>query len=538
MNQRMVIGCEADRNLTEKSGLMRFAYWSVIAFGLVVWILIFWIAAPRQAGTDVFVYRDAGCNLALGRGFYSLGLPGTDDFQSHLFASNGPAVPFLFGLFALLFGCNGYADTFFELLFAAMATLAVAALMEPAINRQWKLIVAVLLGLVLPAGLVVTEADRPDMPSFAIFVFACLLARSQRRQLSHLVAPVVAGLCALFFPFGGAICGLAVWAIVITATELNIRQQRKELAVVTLKLIGGFLLPIAVVMVFYRAADPTAWLRFVGNGFGAQSGIGAVFHNGYGQLFYHAIFSSGPYSISLVFSSLVVAVMVCYFSIKQIYHHFELREVILAMVIVIMILSPIVFFPKQNNYMAWTRSALLVLLAASQTRLAIEARRCQMTTVLLVIIAVAVLPFVGLDALIRIQSKENYDIAKNEVAKYAHAVQEAKIDKLIAIPSRLYFLYKTNLPQLGDEYLIGAEAKPSNIGGIVECRPGSSYREDERPMAAFLPPVVLFAHTSSPYTPHLLGHRVTRHEWGWSCDQYLAEPSDLDSTSVPQSQSR
>jgi hypothetical protein len=438
----------------------------------------------------------------------------------------------------LLFGCNGYADTFFELLFAAMATLAVAALMEPAINRQWKLIVAVLLGLVLPAGLVVTEPDRPDMPSFAIFVSACLLARSQRGQLSHLVAPVVAGLCALFFPFGGAICGLVVWAIVITATELNIRQQGKELAVVTLKLIGGFLLPIAVVMVFYQAADPTAWLRFVGNGFGAQSGIGAVFHNGYGQLFYHAIFSSGPYSISLVFSSLVVAVLVCYFSIKQIYHHFELREVILAMVIVIMILSPVVFFPKENNYMAWTRSALLVLLAASQTRLAIEARRCQMTTVLLAIIAAAVLPFVGLDALIRFQSKENYDVAKNEVAKYAHAVQEAKIDKLIAIPSRLYFLYKTNLPQLGDKYLIGAEAKPSNIGGIVECQPGSSYREDERPMAAFVPPLVLFAHTSSPYTPHLLGHRVTRHEWGWSCDQYLAEPSDLDGTSVPQSQSK
>jgi len=150
-----------------------------------------------------------------------------------------------------------------------------------------------------------------------------------------------------------------------------------------------------------------------------------------------------------------------------------------------------------------------------------------MTTVLLAIIAAAILPFVGLDALIRIQSKENYDIAKNEVAKYAHAVQEAKIDKLIAIPSRLYFLYKTNLPQLGDEYLIGAEAKPSDIGGIVECQPGSSYRENETPGAAYLPPVVLFAHTSTRYTPHLLGHRVTRHDWGWSCDQYLAEPTNL-----------
>ena len=517
----------ADHNRSEKLDIMRLAYWSVITFGLVLWIVISWMAAPRQAGTDVFVYRDAGCNLALGRGFYSLGLPGTDNLQSHLFASNGPAVPFLFGLFALLFGCNGYADTFFELLFAAMATLAVAALMEPAISRQWKLIGAVLLGLVLPAGLVVTEPDRPDMPSFAIFVFACLLARSQCKQLSHLAAPIVAGLCALFFPFGGAICGLAVWAIVITATELNIGHQRKELTLVTLKLISGFLLPIAIVIIFYQVVDSTAWLRFVGNGFGAQSGVGAVFHNGYGQLFYHAIFSSGLYSISLVFSSLVVAGMVCYFAAKQIYHHFELREVILAMVILIIILSPIVFFPKQNNYMAWTRSALLVLLAASQARMAIEARRCQMTTLLMVIIGMAVLPFVGLDALIRVQSKVNYEIAKNEVAKYAHILQEVKNDKLIAIPSRLYFLYKAHLPYLGDEYLIGAVAKPSDIGGIVECQSSESYSEKEKPAEAYLPPMVLFAHASVRYTPHLFDHRVTRHDWGWSCEQYLAQQISL-----------
>jgi hypothetical protein len=528
MNQQMVSTCAANQSSSsEKSDMMPIAYWGVLVISLVVWIMVSWVGAPRQAGTDVFIYRDAGCNLALGRGFYALGLPGTHDLLPHLFSSNGPAVPFLFGLFALLFGCNGYADTFFELLFAAIATLAVAALMEPAINRQWKLVGAVLLGLVLPAGLVVTEPDRPDMPSFAIFVFACLLARSQRKQLSHLAAPVMAGLCALFFPFGGAICGLAVWSIVVTATELNIRHQCKELTLVTLKLIGGFLLPIAVVIIFYQVADSTAWLRFVGNGFGAQSGVGAVFHNGYGQLFHHAVFSSGLYSVSLVSSSLVVALLVCYFATKQLYHHFELREVILVMVIVIIILSPIVFFPKQNNYMAWARSALLVLLAASQTGLAIEARRCQMTTVLLAIIGVAVLPFVGLDALIRIQSKANYEVAKNEVAKYAHALQETKIDKLIAIPSHLYFLYKENLPQLGDEYLIQTLAKPSDIGGIVECESGDSYSEKTKPAEAYLPPMVLFAHAFVRYTPHLFGHRVTRHDWGWSCDQYLAKQISL-----------
>jgi hypothetical protein len=518
------LGIDPVRRLVDKkSDMTRTAFWGVLAFSLVFWIVFSWMGAPRQAGTDVFVYRDAGCNLALGRGFYSIGLPGTDDLQLHLFASNGPAVPFLFGLFALLFGCNSYADTFFELSFAAMATLAIAALVEPAISRQWKLICAALLGLVLPAGLVVTEPDRPDMPSFAIFVLACLLARSQRKQLSHLAAPVMAGLCALFFPFGGAICGLVVWAVVITATELDIRHQLRQLTLVTLKLIGGFLLPIAVMIIFYQTADSTAWSRFTGNGFGAQSGVGAVIHNGYAGLFYHALFSSGLYSISLVFSTLAVASTVCYFATKQIYYRCKLRDVILALVIAIVVLSPIVFFPKQNNYMAWMRSALLVVLAASQAPLAIEARRRQLMTLALAIITTANLPFVGLDTLIRVQSKANYEVAKTEVAKYAHALQEAKIDKLVAIPSHLYFLYKEYLQQLADAYLIGAVAKPSDIVGIIECESRGSYRENETPRESYLPPLVLFAHASIRYTPHLLGHQVTRHEWGWSCDQFLAE---------------
>src|SRR5262245_38830775 len=143
MNEQIITGCKANRNQfcsTEKSDFMRHAYWGILVFSLVLWSAISWVSVPRPAGSDVFVYKDAGCNLALGRGFHSIGLPGTDDLQPHLFASNGPAVPFLFGLFAFLFGCNGHANTFFELLFAAVATMTIAALMEPAISKQWKLI--------------------------------------------------------------------------------------------------------------------------------------------------------------------------------------------------------------------------------------------------------------------------------------------------------------------------------------------------------------------------------------------------------------
>src|SRR5262249_37745098 len=161
--------------------------------------------------------------------------------------------------------------------------------------------------------------------------------------------------------------------------------------------------------------------------------------------------------------SSIVVLIVCYLISKQLYHGYEHREVVLAVIMLICIVAPIVLFPKQNNYMAWTRSALLILLASSQARLAIEARRRQVTTLMLVIICTSVWPFVGLDVLMRIQSRESYETAKREVGAFAHALDQTNRSKLIAIPSRLYFLYKESVPKIGDAYYIAAEAKPSDI---------------------------------------------------------------------------
>src|SRR5262245_13364726 len=134
-----------------------------------------------------------------------------------------------------------------------------------------------------------------------------------------------------------------------------------------------------------------------------------------------------------------------------------------------------------------------------------------------------ILPLDELNTLIQIQTKASYEVTKSEVAKFARALEEANNKKLIAISSRLYFLYKKNLPQIVDAYYIRAAAKQSDIGGIVECITSGSSRENETPAEPYLPPIVLFTHASIHYTPHLFGSRVTRHEWGWSCDQYLMD---------------
>src|SRR4051812_16455981 len=44
--------------------------------------------APAGAGTDVFLFKDAGCNLSLGFGFTSFSLPGYMS-RRNLFASRG-----------------------------------------------------------------------------------------------------------------------------------------------------------------------------------------------------------------------------------------------------------------------------------------------------------------------------------------------------------------------------------------------------------------------------------------------------------------
>jgi hypothetical protein len=68
---------------------------------------------PSPARTDIFIFKDAGCNLALGLGFNAFSIPRLD-LTPRLFGSYTPGFPLVFGIFSFLFGCTAEANTLFN----------------------------------------------------------------------------------------------------------------------------------------------------------------------------------------------------------------------------------------------------------------------------------------------------------------------------------------------------------------------------------------------------------------------------------------
>src|ERR1700752_678667 len=81
--------------------------WLILGAFAVFWFSFFALTSPQPAGPDVFVFRDAGCNWAYGRGLVAASVPHANTVRPMLFASYTPGALLLFGVAASLFGCSG-----------------------------------------------------------------------------------------------------------------------------------------------------------------------------------------------------------------------------------------------------------------------------------------------------------------------------------------------------------------------------------------------------------------------------------------------
>jgi hypothetical protein len=503
----------------------RFAgmYWLILGLAAVAWLAVCLIGAPRYPGVDVFVYKDAGCNLALGHGFTAHGLPGTPDFEPHLFASSGPGGPFTFGLAAMAFGCSGYTSTLYNLLCGVLGAFGVAYLLLPLLPAAYRIIAAVLIALALPSGLVFTEPDRPGVPAFPVFVAACLLARS-RRPVRQAAAALMAGLCAVFFPFGGILAGLAVWMIVVTV------DSHRPLIGSAIGLFLIFLAPLVAVAGVYGWYDPSFGDRFLGNAFGPGSGVGNIVHNSYAALLRHAATSAGIYSTSLVASFVVIAALVLAWGALW------RRDPVIQLTVAAFVLIPVMLFPSQSDYMAWARTALLVLIAAVATTRFVP-------TVALTLICLAIIPFEAIETLKQIQSRASYEIALGEAREFAGLIRDQK--GVVIVPPPAYFLYKPLLPNIVDANYTGDRLPLDRLAGYAACYTPLRLGETPTVLPAYARVLRRVSEAGSRYVPTLFGRPVTHSQWGWSCDHYLGRGHAVEaatglpaSTAMTQSPSR
>src|SRR5271154_2821153 len=141
------------------------APWLILGAFTALWFGFFALMPPQPAGPDVFVFRDAGCNWAHGRGLVAASVPHANTIRPILFASYTPGALLLFGVAASLFGCSGPVDTFYNLALAAVAVFLLYRCFSLAVISGWqRACAALLLGAMLPTGMIAFDSDRPEMP--------------------------------------------------------------------------------------------------------------------------------------------------------------------------------------------------------------------------------------------------------------------------------------------------------------------------------------------------------------------------------------
>src|SRR5579863_2921254 len=142
-------------------------YWILLAICSLAWLATALSIAPNLSGEDVYVFRDAGWNLATSGSFDSAALMYMYDLTPRLNSHYTPMMPMLFAGYLAVFPRNAYAGTVFNLLLgllAAAVTLRWVLLQPPGKLRHW----AALAVAILPA--VFVTYDRPE--SIALILFS------------------------------------------------------------------------------------------------------------------------------------------------------------------------------------------------------------------------------------------------------------------------------------------------------------------------------------------------------------------------------
>jgi hypothetical protein len=280
----------------------------------VFWFTFFALMPPQPGGPDVFVFRDAGCNWAHGRGLVAASVPHANTIRPMLFASYTPGALLLFGMAASVFGCSGSVDTFYNLALAAVAVFLLYHCFSLAVTNGWQRICAALvLGAMLPTGMVAFDSDRPEMPAFCLLCAILLLWRRASSVVTRALLFGCVGIVFLVHPFAG-IAGWLLLAFLLIFEERpgNSHSWTGRLQVIVTGS-GLCALIIAAWVLWMWSQDHTAPHRFLEHAAGRGTGAGVVLHganagasnpgagvqNGYAVAFRHLFDPAFPASAAL-----------------------------------------------------------------------------------------------------------------------------------------------------------------------------------------------------------------------------------------------
>jgi hypothetical protein len=509
--------------------------WLILGIFVVFWVSFFAFTSPQPAGPDVFVFRDAGCNWAHGSGLVAASVPHANTVRPMLFASYTPGALLLFGLAASLFGCSGAVDTFYNLALAAASVFLIYRCFSLAVTNNWqRACAALLLGAVLPTGMVAFDSDRPEMPAFCLLVAILLVWRQTSSAARRSLLVGCMALVFLIHPFAG-IVGWLLLGFQLVFGERTVEPNARTLQV----MIAGtaiYALIVAAWALSMWSQDHSALHRFFEHAAGRGTGVGVVLHgakaadsettpsvhNGYAvafrQLFNPAFPAAAAQAISLLVSGLVVAV--------DAFRPPERRRLLLqcAFLLTVLLVFPFVVFPAQTNYLGFSRALLLVVLLTGGFPLAGALRGTMAPLFLILVTFVFTAPWVGLEILQNVDARASYYHEKEQARRVrAYFDRHGEPDPALLVDSGHYFLYKSYFPNLYNRNYIELGDATDHYQGLILCYSGSrAFSQAQLPWDTSLKANEwsLIDSGQNDLRVALFGHPVMRRNWTWMCDAY------------------
>ena len=514
--------------------------WLILAAFAFIWFVFFALTSPQPGGPDVFVFRDAGCNWAHGGGLVAASVPHANTVRPVVFASYTPGAPLLFGAAASLFGCSGAVDTFYNLTLATTAVFLLYACFCLAVTSGWQRICAALmLGALLPTGMVAFDPDRPEVPAFCLLVVILLLGRRTSSIASRSLLFAGTGFVFLIHPFAG-IAGWMLLAFLLLFDEnavparLWIRRSQVLIAGSAL-----YALIVAVWVLSMWSQDHTAPHRFLQHAAGQGTGAGVVLHgakagnanaatgvqNGYAVAFRHLFDPAFPASAALAISLLGTGLIAAGYALFG--SHRAGRPGLLLQcgcLLAVLVMFPFAVFPNQTNYLGLSHALLLAVLFIGGFRLASILRGSLMPLVLVLIAFVFMAPWVGLGVLQTVDARGSYYAERAQAQRVrAFFEQRGIANPALLVDAGHYFVYKPFFPNLYNRLYVEPGEATDPYQGLVLCYSGSrAFSRAQLPWDDSLEANQwsLIDGGEDAIRVSIAGHPLMRRNWTWMCDVY------------------
>jgi len=247
------------------------AAWAPVVVVLLYAFAFLALFPPLPGSTDTYVYKDAGANLALGRGMTSAMNFGSPETVPQLYAGYVPGQALIYGAFAAVAGVSPEANTVFDLLVICAVSLLAHNLLGRGLwpgpaGPKLQIAAVVLLLAMLLVRYVELAIDRPDGLGL-LLALASLYPPLHSRQ-GVLASALLCGLALVTSP----LCGVLAMTGVTLRWLLQPRGQRLAFPVMFLLGLAAFL-PAIVALLVLLSLDSTYLARFLGY---SETGLTAV----------------------------------------------------------------------------------------------------------------------------------------------------------------------------------------------------------------------------------------------------------------------